>query len=91
MLPAILPLFPKVKAMFQDKVRQEEIIRRSNLDWIIVRPARLTDVPGVGTYKVGAPLHIGLNAKIGRADVADFILKQVSDNSYLHKVPCVRY
>jgi putative NADH-flavin reductase len=87
----ILPLLPKVKAMFADKVIQEQEIRQSNLDWIIVRPATLTDGPETGEYKVGAPLHMGLMPKISRADVADFLLKQVSDNTYLHKVPRLRY
>jgi len=77
--------------MFADKVRQEQIVQQSELDWIIVRPARLTDGPKTGAYKSGAPMSIGLNSKITRADVADFILKQVSDNSYLHKVPRLSY
>jgi len=87
----ILPLFPKVKAMFADKVIQEQEIRQSNLDWIIVRPATLTDGPGTGEYKVGAPLQMGLMPKISRADVADFLLKQVSDDTYVHQVPRLRY
>ena len=90
MLP-ILPLFPKVKAMFADKVIQEQEIRQSNLDWIIVRPATLTDGPETGEYKVGTPLRMCLMPKISRADVADFLLKQVSDNTYLSKVPRLRY
>ena len=87
----LLPLAPKVKTMFADKVRQERLIQQSDLDWIIVRPARLTEGPALGTYKVGVPLPIGVNAKIARADVADFILKQVSDTTYLHQVPRLRY
>ena len=66
-------------------------MRQSDLDWIIIRPARLIDGPQKGKYKVGNHLSIDMNAKITRADVADFILKQVSDNSYLHKVPRLSY
>jgi len=90
-LPIALSFSPKTKTMFADKVRQEQIVQQSELDWIIVRPARLTDGPKTGAYKSGAPMSIGLNSKITRADVADFILKQVSDNSYLHKVPRLSY
>jgi len=90
-LPLMLTLFPKTKAMFADKVRQEQIVRQSDLDWIIIRPARLIDGPQKGTYKVGNHLSIDMNAKITRADVADFILKQVSDNSYVHQVPRISY
>jgi putative NADH-flavin reductase len=87
----ILPFFPKVKAMFEDKVIQEQEILQSNLDWIIVRPAKLTDGPGTGIYKVSDPLSIGPRAKISRADVADFLLKQASEDTYLHRVPRLKY
>ncbi len=87
----ILPFFPKVKAMFEDKVIQEQEIRQSNLDWIIVRPATLTEGSRTGEYKVGEPLSMGPRAKISRADVADFLLKQVNDDTYLHQVPRLKY
>jgi putative NADH-flavin reductase len=90
-LPLILPFFPKIKTTFADHVIQEQEVQQSNLDWIIVRPAKLTDGPKTGNYKAAIPLHMGLNAKISRADVADFLLKQVSDNTYLHQVPRLRY
>jgi hypothetical protein len=36
---------------------------------------------------------VGVNAstKIGRADLADFILTQVEDNTYLRQMPFVSY
>lgn len=90
-LPLILPFFPKIKASFADHVIQEQEIQQSNLDWIIVRPAKLTDGPKTDNYKVGIPLPMGLNAKISRADVAGFLLKQLWDDTYLHRVPRLRY
>ena len=87
----ILPFFPKVKAMFADKVRQEQFVRQSNLDWVIVRPAKLTNGPKTGIYKVGVPFSIGPNAKISRADVADFILTQLNDDTYQHQAPRLMY
>jgi uncharacterized protein YbjT (DUF2867 family) len=77
--------------MFADKVRQEQLVRQSDLDWIIVRPARLTDDPKTRVYKVALSLPMGVTSHIGRCDVADFLLKQVSDNTYLHQVPRLRY
>jgi hypothetical protein len=77
--------------MFADKVLQEQEIVQSDLDWIIVRPAKLTDGPRKGEYQVSEPLLIGPGAKISRADVADFLLKQVSDDTFLHKVPRLKY
>jgi putative NADH-flavin reductase len=90
-LPFILPFFPKVKAMFADKVIQEQEILHSNLDWIIVRPAKLTDDPKRGEYIVRDQLLMGPGAKISRADVADFLLQQINNDTFLHKVPRLKY
>lgn len=90
-VPLVSPLFGKVRAMFMDHVRQEEFVRQSNLDWIIVRPSRLTDTPVTGTYKAGEALFIGPRAHIARADVADFMLKQVENDTYIHKTPRLKY
>jgi putative NADH-flavin reductase len=90
-LPLILLFTPKVKATFADQVKQEQFVRQSDLDWTLVRPARLINEPAKGAYRVGDPLKIGLNSKISRADVADFLLKQVSDDTYLHRVARLKY
>jgi putative NADH-flavin reductase len=90
-VPLVSPLFSKVRAMFMDHVRQEEFVHQSNLDWTVVRPTRLTDTPRTGKYKASDPLFIGPNAHIARADVADFMLKQVSDDTYIHKTPRLKY
>jgi putative NADH-flavin reductase len=93
-VPWIVPLislFRKERAMFMDHVRQEEFVRQSNLDWIIVRPSRLTDTPRTGLYRVGEHLYISPRAHIARADVADFMLKQVYHDTYIHKTPRLKY
>ena len=77
---------------FRDKERQERYIKESSLDWTIVRPGQLTRGRKRGIYQHG--LNIGswaFTAWISRADVADFMLKQLTDNSYLHKAPGVAH
>ena len=77
---------------FRDKELQERYIKGSSLDWTIVRPGQLTHGRKRGVYRHG--LDIGswiLTVWISRADVADFMLKQLTDNSYLHKTPGVAY
>lgn len=77
---------------FRDKERQEDLIKNSKLDWIIVRPGRLTNGRKRGTYRHGIDLgNWILTMRISRADVADFMLKQLTDNSYLRKTPVVVY
>src|SRR5262245_24410763 len=44
------PLF--LRSFFEDKDRQEELIRESDTDWIIVRPGFLTNGPLTSNYRV---------------------------------------
>jgi putative NADH-flavin reductase len=79
-----------VKNIYEDKNRQEEAIKQSDLDWVIVRPARLTDEAAKGEYRV----YLGgsYTAKtISRADVAAFMLAQLTDETYVHKMPVISY
>jgi putative NADH-flavin reductase len=85
----IVPLFMKHK--FADKEKQDLLIHQSALDWIIVRATRLTHGPKTGVYRTGLKLRLGPWARIARADVAEFMLKQVSDNTYLRQAPGISY
>lgn len=70
--------------VFVDKLRQEEVVRDSGLDGVIVRPTRLTNGPATGAYRTGTRLDLSpLTAHVSRADVADFMLKQTTDTAWL--------
>jgi putative NADH-flavin reductase len=78
--------------VFVDKHRQEDVVRASGLDWVIVRAARLTNGARTGRYRVGTQLSVSrFTAHVSRADVADFMLKQVSDPSWLGQAPAISY
>lgn len=79
-----------VPKVLNDAVRHAEILRSSELDWVIVRGPRLTNEAERGDYRVG---WVGVNAStsIGRKDLADFILQQVEKNDYIHQMPFVSY
>jgi putative NADH-flavin reductase len=86
----IVPLF--LKNAFADHEKQEEVIRQSKLDWIIVRPVYLTSGPHTGVYQQDfANTGVKITGKISRADVADFMLKQLVDKTYLQKTPGLSY
>jgi putative NADH-flavin reductase len=74
--------------VLHDAERHAEIIKNSGLDWVIARGPMLNERPHTGTYRVG---WVGVNtsARISRADVADFLLKQVTDTTYLHQLPMI--
>jgi putative NADH-flavin reductase len=54
-------------------------------DWTIVYPAGLVDSPARGNYRVGERLTLRGFPKIARADVAEFLLDQLDDATYIRK------
>lgn len=74
---------------YDDKDEQERLIKDSKLDWTIVRPGLLTSRPGSGRYEVLAEPSQWRNGTISRADVARFLVKQISERQYVHKAPVV--
>jgi putative NADH-flavin reductase len=84
-----IPLF--LRNVFADKEAQERIIAASNLDWVIVRPTALTNGPRRNVYRVGSVGHWFVPSRISRADVAGFMLKQLTDGEYLRKTPGIAY
>jgi putative NADH-flavin reductase len=86
----MVPLF--LKNVFAEKETQESLVRSSGLEWVIVRPAILTNGPRTGRYKAGfAAADNSIRRKISRADTAEFMLKLLSDDHYLGKTPGLSY
>ena len=84
----VLPVF--LHKEFEDHTLKESLIWKSNLDFVIVRPVVLTNGPKTGAYRHGEKIVFSsLISTISRADVAEFMLRQVSDTSYLYKAPRV--
>jgi uncharacterized protein YbjT (DUF2867 family) len=73
--------------VYDDKDVQERIVRRSKLDWVIVRPVILTDGPKTNAYRALLDPRGWTCGFISRADVADFLVKQIDDDAFLHKTP----
>lgn len=86
----IVPVF--LRHAFADHERQEAIVKRSSLAWTIVRPPHLRNGPRTRSYRHGfPPTDRRVKGKISRADVADFMLSQLTDEAYLHQTPGVSY
>lgn len=51
----------------------------------------LTDGPSLGRYRVAIDGLPARGWRIARADVAEFMLRQVQDDRYLYKVPALAY
>ena len=85
----LLPLL--LKEMYNDKDREEAIIKASSADWMIVRPGMLTNGVRTGQYRVLTDMSGVTAGKISRADVADFILDQLAKPKYFKQTPLVTY
>lgn len=85
------PMLPRVfiatllRDVYKDKQAGEQAILTSDLDWTIVYPVGLTNGPRTGRYQVGERLSLKGFPRISRADVAEFLLRQVEDRSYIRK------
>ena len=72
---------------YADKSLQERLIEASDLDWTIARPGVLTNGPRTDRYKILAAASQWRNGIISRSDVADFLVRQIEDRTYLRRAP----
>jgi putative NADH-flavin reductase len=72
---------------YDDKDVQEQIVRNSTLEWSIARPVILTNGPRTGSYRVLVDPKDWRCGFISRADVADFLVKQIDDDTFVGKAP----
>jgi putative NADH-flavin reductase len=72
---------------YEDKGLQEHLIKESSLDWTIARPGVLTGGPRTGSYKILDEASQWRNGIISRSDVAEFLVRQIEDRTYVRKAP----
>jgi hypothetical protein len=79
-----------VPGILNDAIHHHQVLAESGLRWVIVRAPRLTNGKALGRYREG---WVGVNAgtRIARADLADFMLKLVEEERYVHQMPFVSY
>ncbi|HEY0670483.1 MAG TPA: NAD(P)-binding oxidoreductase [Sphingobacteriaceae bacterium] len=82
-----------LKDAYQDHEQQEAFVRRSSLDWTIIRPAAFTDGPLTGVYKHSFSEHEkGISLKISKNDIAHFALSNlIANERNLRKALSISY
>lgn len=77
-----------LKDVFNDREQQLAAMEASGLDWVAVRVPRLTDEPATGKTRAffGNPSP---TLKLTRADLADFMLAQLTETQWLRQAPIV--
>jgi putative NADH-flavin reductase len=76
----VQPLF--MKTVYEDKDRQEAMLRASDVDWTIVRPGTLTNGPATGLVRALTDLSGVTAGKVSRADVAAFIVENLETGEF---------
>lgn len=90
MVNMVMPVI--LKKAIVDHEAKEDIITKSQLDWVIVRCPMLTNGPLTASYRTGERIRSSsVIPLVSRADVAHFMLQQISDDRHLHKKPRVMY
>ncbi|TVR78596.1 MAG: SDR family oxidoreductase [Chitinophagaceae bacterium] len=75
-----------IKKAFNDHKLQEGYINETNLDFTIVRPSAFTNEPSTQNFQVGFNAQTrNLRLKISRADVACFMVEQLSSDMFIKK------
>jgi putative NADH-flavin reductase len=85
----VLPLF--FRDVHLDLEKMEKLITNSNLNWTIVRPPQLIDKIRTGNYRILTEPPENRLTEIARADVADFILKELENSSFIRQKVAIGY
>lgn len=79
-----------LKDIYKDKGTADELIRKSPLDYTLVCPVKLTNSPSTGKYLAGEKFSMSGFPTMSRADLAQFIVKQLTDSSFIKKTVVVK-
>lgn len=83
---------PNFNKIYYDETRWETILDDADdIDWICVRPTYLTNKAFTGRYRIKNKHCPKGGRKISRADLADFIIKQLESNDFVHQKPVIAY
>lgn len=75
-----------LRPVYLDHELQEQLVQASGLDWTIVRPSAFTDEPATGTFKEAfSGSERALKLTIPRADIANFLTRQLADGTYMKR------
>ncbi len=76
---------PILKGTYDDMRRAESFLAESvDINWTGIRPLRLNNKPRTGKYRIAKDILLPNGVNISRADVAEFMLKQIDSEDYIH-------
>ena len=69
----------------KDRDAQEIVTKNSGLDWTLVRPFRISSAKGTGTVRALENVRISFFTQTPRVDLAEFLLRELTDGSHHRK------
>ncbi|MGC2636732.1 MAG: NAD(P)H-binding protein, partial [Acidobacteriaceae bacterium] len=80
-----------LKKPFHSQRKMQEMVRVSDTEWTVVQPPRLLNSQGRGTWRVDGDALPAHGTTIARADVASFMLQQLTTREWVRKSPFVAW
>ncbi len=78
-----------VRHVVAAKQKEFDVISRSSLEWIAARPPRVVPGAHTGRFEAGTDLRLGPRSRISQPDLAEFMLLQTTDDTWLRQAPFV--
>ncbi len=83
---------PLIRGTYDDMRKAENFLAGcDDLDWVVIRPLRLMNTSRTGKYRTAVNILPPGGIEISRADVAEFILKQVCTDEHLRSYLTIAY
>jgi len=92
---SLVTVIPKIIAGFiypkgkEEIIEIAELIKKSDLNWTIVRFLRPLDTPYTGKVSVGFGDIWFMNFSISREDIAAFMVEQIESTEYIRSMPII--
>ncbi len=80
-----------LKAVYADMRMMEKIVKKSGLEWTIIRPPMLKNKVMTGNYRIAVRSHIKRPFSIARADLAHFIINHLNDDNIYQSIVEIAY
>ncbi|WP_436928117.1 NAD(P)-dependent oxidoreductase [Halosimplex amylolyticum] len=77
------------RSVLEDARDHVEMVRASDTRWTVVRGPRLTEDAHTGEFRHGTDLTLGMRDTAARANVAEFVLDCLEDDTYVREMPKV--
>jgi putative NADH-flavin reductase len=80
-----------LRNMYADIRIMEQSVRQTDLNWTIMRPPRLTNKPVTGKYRIAINTFLNQGLSISRGDVANFMIKNIANETTYQKTVEIGY